>query len=257
MDSLSKIISLMNERGIDNKTMASFLGLDRQVVTDWKARRSKSYTKYIYQIATLLGVQVHELLDDVVELKIPPSRSNTHPLAQDGVHLAPLFESVSAGFGAYAADLAVDRVPIYVTKAAEAAETICIRVSGDSMYPIISDGDIVQVRKQDSVISGSVAVVMVEDEGYVKNVYYEEGKWLELRSENDAYPPMRFEGRDIDRVRVVGFVTKVIKNVNAHVDTAPDDSKQRLDALLESMDRSELEQFLALADAYIRSKNKK
>ena len=222
------------------------------MATKWKNGSCPRETTLL-KIANYFGVTPQDLLSD----QPLPSRGDAVPLDPSGVYMAPLFESVSAGFGAYAADLAVDRVPIYVTKAAEAAETICIRVSGDSMYPIISDGDIVQVRKQDSVISGSVAVVMVEDEGYVKNVYYEDGKWLELRSENDAYPPMRFEGRDIDRVRVVGFVTKVIKNVNAHVDTAPDDSKQRLDALLDSMDQSELEQFLALADAYIRSKNKK
>ena len=259
MDSLSKIISLMNERGIDNKTMASFLGLDRQVVTDWKARRSKSYTKYIYQIATLLGVQVHELLDDVVELKIPPPRSNTHPLAQDGVHLAPLFENVSAGFGAFAESQVIDHIPIYVTKKAEAEQTICIRVRGDSMAPVICDGDIVQVRKQDSVISGSVAVVMVEDEGFVKSVYYEEGKWLELRSENPDYPPMRFEGSSIDNVRVVGFVTKVISDVNRHI-TEPDktdESKQRLNDLLNGLDEKQLEQLLAVANLLIDKKKAK
>ena len=227
------------------------LGLSKTMVTKWKNGACPRETTLL-KIANYFGVTPQDLLSD----QPLPSRGDAVPLDPSGVYMAPLFESVSAGFGAYAADLAVDRVPIYVTKAAEAAETICIRVSGDSMFPIISNGDIVQVRKQDSVISGSVAVVMVEDEGFVKNVYYEEGKWLELRSENPNYPVMRFEGRDIDRVRVVGFVTKVIKNVNAHVDTAPDDSKQRLDALLDSMDQSELEQFLAFADAYIRAKKK-
>lgn len=245
-------VKFCSDVGLSPNAVAKKLGFASGSVTRWKCG-SEPQSGNLLKIADYFGVTPQDLLSD----QKLPSRGDAVTMDPSGVYMAPLFESVSAGFGAYAADLAVDRVPIYVTKAAEAAETICIRVSGDSMFPIISDGDIVQVRKQDSVISGSVAVVMVEDEGYVKNVYYEDGKWLELRSENDAYPPMRFEGRDIDRVRVVGFVTKVIKNVNAHVDTTPDDSKQRLDALLESMDRSELEQFLALADAYIRSKNKK
>ena len=184
-----------------------------------------------------------------------PTPGNSQPLNQDNVYLAPLYESVSAGFGAYAAETAVDQVPIYVSKPSEAANTICIHVRGDSMSPIISDGDIVQVRKQDSVISGSVAVVMIEDEGYVKSVFYEEGKWLELRSENPNYPVMRFEGSALRRVRIVGFVTKVIKNVNTHIDPAPtDDSKQRLDALMDSMDEQQLRQFLALAETVIQAK---
>lgn len=244
-------IKLCNERKIPPTVVCQSIGLTAATFSKWD-EKSVPRKATLYKLADYFGVTPQDLLSD----QPLPSRGDAVPLDPSGVYMAPLYESVSAGFGAYAADLAVDRVPIYVTKAAEAAETICIRVSGDSMFPIIANGDIVQVRKQDSVISGSVAVVMVEDEGFVKNVYYEEGKWLELRSENDAYPPMRFEGRDISRVRVVGFVTKVIKNVNAHVDAAPDDSKQRLDALLESMDQSELEQFLAFADAYIRAKKK-
>ena len=52
----------MNEKACDNQTLASELGLNRQVVTDWKAQRSKSYTKYIYQIADYFGVSVDYLL---------------------------------------------------------------------------------------------------------------------------------------------------------------------------------------------------
>ena len=241
-----KFYFLCEKNGLKPFQVVKQVGIAAGSITKWKNGAIPSGAS-LQKLSDFFGVPADYFINSSGEAVV---------LDPSGVYMAPLYESVSAGFGAYAADLAVDRVPIYVTKAAEAAETICIRVSGDSMFPIISNGDIVQVRKQDSVISGSVAVVMVEDEGFVKNVYYEEGKWLELRSENDAYPPMRFEGRDIDRVRVVGFVTKVIKNVNAHVDTAPDDSKQRLDALLDSMDQSELEQFLAFADAYIRAKKK-
>lgn len=62
MDTLTKIIKLMNEKDCDNQMLASELGLNRQVVTDWKAKRSKSYTKYIYQIADYFGVSVDYLL---------------------------------------------------------------------------------------------------------------------------------------------------------------------------------------------------
>ena len=62
MDTLTKIIFLMNERNYDNQMLATALGLNRQVVTDWKAGRSKSYKKYIYQIAEIFGVTVNYLL---------------------------------------------------------------------------------------------------------------------------------------------------------------------------------------------------
>lgn len=62
MDALQNIITLMEQQNCDNQTLASVLGLNRQVVTDWKAGRSKSYQKYLSQIADYFGVSVDELL---------------------------------------------------------------------------------------------------------------------------------------------------------------------------------------------------
>lgn len=242
--------SLCEKNGLKPFQVVQQVGIAAGSITKWKNGSVPSGAS-LQKLSSFFGVTTDYLINGVEQ---PTSPGNSQPLNQDNVYLAPLYESVSAGFGAYAAENAVDRVPIYVAKPSEAADTICIRVRGDSMSPIISDGDIVQVRKQDSVISGSVAVVMIEDEGYVKSVFYEEGKWLELRSENPNYPVMRFEGSALRRVRVVGFVTKVVKNVNAHVDAVPDDSKQRLDALMDSMDEQQLRQFLALAESVIQSK---
>lgn len=127
--------------------------------------------------------------------------------------MVPLFESVSAGFGALAINDVQDYVPLYFTSPIEAAETICIKVHGDSMSPKIEDGDIIQVHKQDSVDSGSLAVVLVDgDNGLVKKVLYGE-TWIELHSINPMYKPMRFNGPDVERVRVVGLVKKIIKDV--------------------------------------------
>jgi repressor LexA len=247
-----KFYNLCLIAGVAPNSVAKELSIASGTVSEWKKGRTPNNAT-LKKIATYFNVTIEYLRGE----SSPPG--NTHPLAQDGVHLAPLFENVSAGFGSFAESQVIDHIPIYVTKKAEAEQTICIRVRGDSMAPVICDGDIVQVRKQDSVISGSVAVVMVEDEGFVKSVYYEEGKWLELRSENPDYPPMRFEGSSIDKVRVVGFVTKVISDVNRHI-TEPDktdESKQRLNDLLNGLDEKQLEQLLAVANLLIDQKKNK
>lgn len=251
----NNFIKLCNSRLEAPSAVCMKLGLSNAAFSKW-SDDSVPRKATLQRIADYFGVTPDYLLREDDD---PTPPGNTHPLAQDGIHLAPLFENVSAGFGSFAESQVVDHIPIYVTKKAEAEQTICIRVRGDSMTPVICDGDIVQVRKQDSVISGSVAVVMVEDEGFVKSVYYEEGKWLELRSENPDYPPMRFEGSSIDKVRVVGFVTKVISDVNRHI-TEPDktdESKQRLNDLLNGLDEKQLEQLLAVANLLIDKKKAK
>lgn len=164
----------------------------------------------VQKLADYFGCTVEDLLADE-----PPARepANAIFLDQQNIHMIPLYESVSAGFGALAINDVIDYVPIYMTSPIEAAETLCIKVTGDSMYPKIEDGDIIQVHKQDSVDSGSIAVVLLDNEdGLVKKVLYGE-TWIELHSINPLYKTMRFNGPDVLRVKVLGKVNKIVKNV--------------------------------------------
>ena len=81
------------------------------------------------------------------------------------------------------------------------------------MYPTIEDGDIIIVRRQSSVDSGSIAVMLIDNEdGVVKKVEY--GKnWIDLISINPMYPKRHFEGEDVTRLRVMGLVKQVIKQL--------------------------------------------
>lgn len=62
MDTLERIIELMKQNQCENRDLALHLNLNRQVVTDWKAHRSRSYNKYLPQIAEFFGVSVEYLL---------------------------------------------------------------------------------------------------------------------------------------------------------------------------------------------------
>ena len=93
----------------------------------------------------------------------------------------------------------------------DTSEYFWLRVKGDSMEPELYEGDLVLVHKQTSVDSGTLAVVLVDDiadsEGLVKIIHY--GKdWIELVSNNENYPPRRFEQQDVLRIYVVGAVVQ-------------------------------------------------
>lgn len=69
---------------------------------------------------------------------------------------------------------------------------------------MLCEGDLVLIRRQDTVDSGRYAVALVDgEEGLVKQVFHGPG-WLELRSVNPYYPPRRFEGEALERVRLLG-----------------------------------------------------
>lgn len=62
MDTLTKIFSILQSKGIEQTVFAALLDVKPQVVSDWKSGRNKSYVKYIVKIASVLGVSVDYLL---------------------------------------------------------------------------------------------------------------------------------------------------------------------------------------------------
>ena len=77
----------------------------------------------------------------------------------------------------------------------------------------MEDGDIIVVRKQESVDSGDVAVMLLDgEEGLVKKVIYGE-TWIELHSFNPEYKTRHFDDAEVERLRVVGKVLKVVKTL--------------------------------------------
>lgn len=70
---------------------------------------------------------------------------------------------------------------------------VALRVSGDSMEPLIHSGDLVLVRLDERAVSGTVVVARDPDHGYVvKEVGRLTASGIELRSLNPTYPVLRF-----------------------------------------------------------------
>ena len=63
MNTLDKILSLLTEKGIQQKTFAENIGVTKHTITDWENGRSKSYMKYIDKIADFFDVSADYLLE--------------------------------------------------------------------------------------------------------------------------------------------------------------------------------------------------
>ncbi len=178
-----------------------------------KALSKKEYARLCDLFGTQSGIESGNLFDSqgAVDSPVFKITENAAQLPSNDVRLVPLYESASAGFGSSADSTVVDYMPLFIPSDYEATSTMCIKVKGNSMYPKIEDGDIVQVLKTPSVDSGKIAVVLLDgEEGFIKRVVYGED-WIELQSINPEYAPRRFEGAEVQRIRVVGLVKKIIK----------------------------------------------
>lgn len=79
-----------------------------------------------------------------------------------------------------------------------------LRVKGDSMSPIIEDGDFVYVKRGHDVRNGQIAVVLDGDSATLKYVY-KDVHGVTLVSANKAYPPMKYIGEDAERLVIQGI----------------------------------------------------
>lgn len=149
------------------------------------------------------------------EDKEKPLESNATILPQENVRMIPVYESVSAGFGAHAEDLVTGYMPLYIVSDSEAQNTIIIKVQGSSMYPKIEDGDSIQVLRQDYAEDGQVAVILIDGEdAVVKQFYFDrKAKTVTLHSFNPDYQDRLFVGIEMTKLRVLGVVKKVIKEI--------------------------------------------
>lgn len=201
-------IKLCSQVGKSPTSVVSELGISRGSVTHWRSGKVPLHATLL-KIADHFGVTVDYLLG---KEKAPDIKSNAIILDPAKTRMVPVYESVSAGFGTLAQDLILEYMPIYIPSESEAAGTICIKVTGDSMSPVIEDGDIIQVYKTSSVDSGSIAVVLVDgDDALVKKIIYDDIQ-VELHSLNPKYPPVAFRGIELMRVRILGVVKNTLKN---------------------------------------------
>jgi repressor LexA len=81
-----------------------------------------------------------------------------------------------------------------------------LRCSGDSMKNArILDGDIVFIKKQDTVEDGEIAAVLIDDDATLKRVRRLPGGMLMLFPENPEYQPIFIGGENETRVvRIIG-----------------------------------------------------
>ena len=62
LDTLDRIVLLMNEKNYNQQILTDYLGVDKSIFSTWKNGKSKSYMKYLPQIAGLFGVTIDWLV---------------------------------------------------------------------------------------------------------------------------------------------------------------------------------------------------
>lgn len=187
--------------GVSEATVSRYESGD---IKNMRRDRIEKYAKVLkVSPALIIGLEPEDLSPE----------PNAVILPQKKIRMVPVFESVAAGMGAYADDRIVDYMPCFIQNDREAENTICVNVCGNSMYPKIEDGDVIQVLKQDWAENGQIAVVLIDgEEAVVKKIEYT-ANTVTLISLNPEWAPRIFTGTDREQLKILGVVKKVIKDV--------------------------------------------
>lgn len=172
------------------------------------------------KIAAVLGYTLDELLTIADDMPVTlsssislPKADNFQPVSlQKTVRRINVLGSVPAGIPTEAVEDIIDWEELPEEMFAGGKEYFGLRVSGDSMWPDILDGDIVIIRKTPTCDSGSIAVVYVN--GYdatLKQVKIAEDGSITLQPRNPNYPPRTYSPQEVEElpVSIAGVVVEL------------------------------------------------
>lgn len=201
---MNKIRALREAANKPQKELAIDIGVRQPTISDWEAGRKDPSTKNAQKLASYFGVSVDYLLGRDDE----PFRGAA--LQSSKGRWIPVLGDVAAGIPIDAIEDIVDYEEI-PNEMAKSGEFFGLRIKGDSMLPVMKTGDVVIVRKQDTVEDGDVAVVLVNgDSATVKKVKIVQNG-IYLIPFNTAFAPMLYSQADIDSlpVKILGRVMEL------------------------------------------------
>lgn len=179
----------------DRNDVSRDLEIPYSTLTDWYNGNIYPRIDKIQLLANYFGIQKSDLVEN-------NSRSNRS---------IPILGTVKAGYNW----LAEENVIGYITDRdtikdyeKNINEYFALKVTGDSMLPLLSDGDLVIVHDQDDVESGQTAVILINGEEATVKKVIKTNEGIELHAMNPYYPIKKFTFEDMKNIpiKIIGRV---------------------------------------------------
>ena len=100
---------------------------------------------------------------------------------------------------------AQDNIEGYICEPYNVHADFCLKVEGDSMIGArILGGDIVYIKKQSTVQSGEIALVLLDGENATLKRVFLGDDTITLHAENPNYPDLVFTRKDMRQIQIIG-----------------------------------------------------
>ena len=180
----------------------------------------QGYPPTVREVAAHFAIQPRAAVDHLAALKRKgylhrePGRSRglaLSPRTPGLVVEVPILGRIAAGQPLLATENVEDTLPL-PRSWVRGEEVFLLKVTGESMAPLLLPGDLVMVRVQPRVARGEIAVILVNEEATLKRVFEEAGG-LVLKGDNPDFTPLRFSPEEVDEVQILGKVTGVYRDL--------------------------------------------
>lgn len=169
---------------LNNKELSEILGVSESTVGKWLLRKSTPRMGVIEKLARYFDVQK----SDLIEQKEPEL---TYVDLSNYIKI-PVVGKIPAGVPIEAIEDIIETIDIPEDWTKGDKEYIGLRVSGDSMYPLLLDGDTVVIQVQPSAETGDICACYVNGfDATLKRIALTPTS-ITLKPENPNYPPKTY-----------------------------------------------------------------
>lgn len=198
-----RLKQLRNERGISQQTLANSLGyISKSSINMYERGEREPGLETLEAIADFFNVDMDFLLGK----SSIPNKARAGVFSPDNIipmpemRKIPLIGCIACG----APILAEEHIEDYIDIPKHIHADFALTCKGDSMINArIFDGDIVYIRKQDTIENGEIAAVLIDDEATLKRVRLFEDH-ISLDPENPQYRPIVYWGEEMNSVHIIG-----------------------------------------------------
>lgn len=204
------------KRGLSQEQLAEKIGVDRTTIVKYETGASRP-TRKVKELSAVLGLSAGELVGIEVTLHADTVRNVSKPDIKEigiPVTMIPIYGRIAGGEPRDAVEDIIGYLPVAESEVAH-GEFYALKVFGASMSPTITDGNVIIVKKQETVDDGQIAVVLIGDESTVKRVY-RDTKGISIVADNAAiFRPRHYTDEEIENIpiRILGRAVKVSRDL--------------------------------------------
>ncbi len=195
--------------GIASQTkLAQVLGVNRSAITQAKNKDSVPES-WIWKLARSFHLEL-----DWIENTLPQTQKKVD---SEFRKIPKVKARLCAGGGSFEVDSAIEGYYAFrsdwLQRKGNPQEMVLMDVMGDSMEPLIEEGDTVLIdQSQQEILAGKIYAIGVDDTVMVKRIEKHPGR-LVLISTNPRYTPLYLQGEELDTIRLIGAILWICREL--------------------------------------------